>query len=128
MKKRHVDACLKTTSNDKKRLSFRLSWMNQAFDHSTSLRILLFWCFPTKIWQNHRFNISFLCDVCWLAFALSIWFSSCVFDRISTIFAFDWRCHQSFLLQFVHELNHNSKYLSWSSFVNKSLYSYKKRY
>ena len=127
MKKRRVDACLKAASNDKKLLFFRLSWINQAFDHSISLKILLSWCFPTKVWQNHRFDISFLYNVCWPAFALSIWFFSYVFDRISTISAFDWRCHQSFLFQFAHELNHNLKYLSWSLFVNESLYSYKKR-
>ena len=126
MKRRRIDACLKATSNDKRFSFFRLSWMNQAFDHSIFLKVLLSWCFPTRIWQNHRFDISSFCDVCWPAFALSIWFFSCAFDRISTIFAFDWRCHQFFLLQFAHELNHNSKYSSWNSFVNESFYSCKR--
>ena len=101
--------------------------MNQAFDHSTFLKILLFWCFPTRVWQNHRLDTSSLCDVCWSAFALSIWFPSCVSDRISTASAFDWRCHQSFLLQFIYELSHNSKYSGWSLFVNENLYSYKRK-
>ena len=127
MKKRRVDACLKTTSNDTKRSSFRLFWMNQAFDHSTFLKILLFWCFSTRILQNHRFDISFFCDICWPAFALSIWFFSCAFNWISTIFAFNWRCHQFFLFQFAHELNHSSKYSNWSSFVNVNFYSCKKK-
>ena len=127
MKKRRVDACLKTVSSDKKLLSFQLFWMNQAFDHSIFLKILLFWCFSTKIWQNHQLDISFFCNVCWSAFTLSIWFFSCIFDRISTIFAFNWRCHQFFLFQFAHELSHNSKYLNWSLFVNENLYSCKKK-
>ena len=41
MKKRCVDACLRTASDDKKRSSFRLSWMNLAFDRSASLKVLL---------------------------------------------------------------------------------------
>ena len=101
--------------------------MNQAFNHSASLKVLLFWCFSTRVWQNHRLNISFLCDVCWPAFALSIWFFLCAFNRISTASAFDWWCHQSFLLQFVHELSHNSKYSNWNSFVNESFYSCKRK-
>ena len=127
MKKRRVDACLRTVSDDKKRSSFRLLWMNQAFGHSASLKILLFWCFSTKVWQNRRFNILSFCDVCWPVFALSIWFLLCVSDRISITFAFDWRCHQSFLLQFAHELSHSSEYSGWSSFVDESLYSCKKK-
>ena len=127
MKRRRVDACLKAALNDKKRPPSRLSWTNQAFDHSIFLKILLFWYSSTRVWQNHRLDISSFCDVCWPAFALSIWFFSCAFDRISTTFAFDWRCHQSFLLQFVHELSHNLKYSDWSSFVNESLYSYKRK-
>ena len=127
MKKRRVDACLKTALNDKKRSSFQLFWTNQAFDYSIFLKILLSWCSSTRIWQNHRLDISFFCDVCWPAFALSIWFLSCAFDWISTIFAFNWRCYQSFLFQFVHELNHSLKYSNWSSFVNESLYSYKRK-
>ena len=110
-----------------RRSSFRLSWMNWAFDHSTFLMILLSWCFSTKVWQNHRLDISSFCDVCWPASALSIWFLSCVSDRIPTASAFDWRCHQLFLLQFAHELSHNSKYSDWNSFVNENLYSCKRK-
>ena len=127
MKRRRVDACLRAALDDKRFSSFRLSWMNQAFDHSAFLRVLLFWCFPTRVWQNHRLDISSFCDVCWSASALSIWFLSCVSDRISTTSAFDWRCHQFFLFQFAHELNYSSKYPSWSSFVNENLYSCRKK-
>ena len=89
MKRCRIDACLKTVSDDKRRSSFQLFWINLTFGYSTFLKVLLFWDFLTKVWQNHRFNISFFCDICWSAFALSIWFSSCVFDLFSTIFTFD---------------------------------------